>query len=264
MKHRLAFALAFLLVLGLVLPAQAAASDPEIRETTVDFAVKRQKQDDQPQTLRFLHANRNFLRSELDRLQTHRLVHETGARDLTAREKYLISHGEALRADQDSLRAAVVAAHRSDYLQSAADLLAFEEHLDELEGLLESQNQRLRSLEADFVGRQKTALALYVTGLPASDATAILVSDVAGDEWQIQLDAAQRAALRNGATAQLLHEFVEPRPTAYALALQHDDGSSEALGSIQLDPARDRLTFVEVDLSTAPQNGSPVVRSWER
>jgi hypothetical protein len=258
-----------LLSLGLLIfsgapSALAGDDDPEPREGTVDFTVKREKLDNTPKTLRFLHANRNFFRSELDRLQTRRLLRKASARGLTDREKFLITQNDQVRSDADSLRAAVETAQRSDYLQSAKDLLEFEHHLDELEGLLRQQNSRLLALEADFVDRQATALALYVTGLDDDSATAILVNDPAGDQWQIELDAAQRRALRNGATTQLFHEYVEPRQTQYHLALRLASGEERALGELSIVPTRDRLTFIEVDLSADGVGASLPHRKWER
>jgi hypothetical protein len=69
--------------------------------------------------------------------------------------------------------------------------------------------------------------------------------------------------LRAGATAQLFHEFVEPRPTTYALSLQRADGETVELGDLELEPRRDRLTLVEVDLSRS-HDGALSLRTWER
>lgn len=251
-----------LLVLACALeaPAQDATS------TTPRVDVDREKPDARPpRTLRFLRENQLFLRAQLDQLRTRITWTHGDARDLTEHERWLQGLGQEQHAAFDSLAVERQRLARRTLLQRIEELGAIEDQLDRIEALLAAQSGRLDGVESDYVHRQETALAVLATGLPAGDPVAIRLDTVDGGAHRVALDAPTRAALRTGAIAQLLHDFVEPRATELRVAIEFADGRSQDLGTLHVDPTRDRLTFVQIALDRpADADGALAPVVWER
>ncbi len=87
------------------------------------------------------------------------------------------------------------------------------------------------------------------------------------DVLNVPLTAAQQASLRNGGVAQIYHRFVEPRDHVYGVAFAGEAWASTAPVEVPVTTDRDRITFVELDLSgLAPQPGDIglVAKVWQR
>lgn len=248
-----------LLLLLSSIAASVSAGTPEVPT----IRVERQELEAN-ESLRFLRENREFLRGQLDRLRTRTEWHRSEARTLTARQQWLRGLGDELDAARDSLDRERVRLERRSLLQRIEELAAIETRLDHLDSLLSAQADRLHAIERDYLDRQETAMALLATGLPDDEAVAILVHDVDGDPVRVALDAASRDALRRGAVATLLHDFVEPRQHELALSVERADGSVHGLGSLRIRTARDRLTFVQVDLESADDTETLASEVWTR
>lgn len=251
-----------------ILPSSALAGggdDPSASiEPRVD--VDREKPDDErPRTLRFLRENQGFLRAQLDQLRTKITWSHGDARALSEHQRWLQRLEQDRMAAVDSLDVERERLARRTLLERIEQLGAIEEQLDRIEALLAAQDARLDGIESDYARRQETAVALLATGLPVADARAIRIDTVDGGAHRVTLDEATRAALRDGAVAELLHDFFEPRATTLILSVESGDGAIREVGRVQVDPARDRLTFVQVDLATQPDDAGELARVvWER
>jgi len=246
-------------LLFLLLIAGHATAEDSTPETRVE------RQDvDRVRSLDFLHENQAFLRAQLDRLRTRTQWRTSDARELTARQQWLRGLGLELAAAADSVRAERLSLEGRTLLERIDQLAELEAQLDRLETEIDAQSTRLNAIEADYTGRQETSLALLATGLPADDARAILVHTLDGDPVRVELDELTRAALESGAIATLLHDFVEPRHHVLRIELERRDGSTTAIGTVELDATRDRLNFVQVALDAADDDGLLPTDTWTR
>jgi hypothetical protein len=233
-------ATAALLVL-LVPGAPARAQDPTV--TTVRIERDRPQKEKIP-TLRFLKANRDFIRARFDRLRQE------------SRET----------AGKDSVQADLDARERAGLFASVGDLAALEHELDMMERLLDAQRARLGVLQKDFAGRQRTELDVVVTGGPLAgrvDSIAVVFED--GTRIATAIDSTQRAAMKHGATFEVFHGLIEPREQVLDVAILGDGWSQTGHGFITMEPARDRITFLKLDLSqSSPARGivSVIAGTW--
>jgi hypothetical protein len=203
------------------------------------------KGDDTPY-LRFLHANRDFLRGRLDLLRQQSLPIDGQARALSERELFLQRILADIAAARDSLRTeSALLADSTAVATQLADLARLANRLDLMDRQLDAQGQRLRDLDALLRGEQETALIVLLKGLPAGfEPPGLSIRDVDGASWQVTLDAGQRAALRRGGLVQVLHEYVEPREHR----LEFSFGGTGLL-KVLADAPLDRLTLLQLDLS---------------
>lgn len=248
-------ALLVVLAAGLA-QAQSEGATPEVR-------VERQKLE-KARSLEFLHENQIFLRAQLDRLRTRTQWREHDARELTARQEWLRGLGRDLSASVDSLARERTVLEGRQLVERIEELAEIEMQLDRMESLIQEQGDRLQALEADYVGRQETALAVLATGLPFDDATMILVHTLDGDPVRVHLDDDARAVLQHGAIATLVHDFVEPRTHALRVEIVRRDGTVEDLGSFEVETARDRLNFVQIALDRRDEAGQLEMVTWSR
>lgn len=252
------------LLLGSLAPGSGAA------QTSDDLAPQVQIDRDEPdskrpRTLRFLRENQGFLRSQLDQLRTKITWKHGDARELSAYQQWLQGLGSERQAAVDSLEVERQRLARRTLLQRIEELGAIEAQLDRIEAMLAAQETRLDGIETDYVRRQETALALLATGLPDANAVAIRVDTVDGGARRVALDDATRRALGQGAVAQLFHDFVEPRSTTFLVSVEFADGRVREVGRVQIDPARDRLTFAQIDFAAEPDAaGELALAVWER
>ncbi|NOT32931.1 MAG: hypothetical protein HOP12_02040 [Candidatus Eisenbacteria bacterium] len=212
--------------------------------------------------LRFLKENRDFIRAQFDLLRQKPLEGEGLAADVDPR---FLEWGQMLArilADRDSVSLADNERQRRELFASITELGQLEGQLDQMERLLAEQRGRLQRLQDDFTGDQRTALVVvlsgYPQGIPVSGVTVTLED---GARLTVPLTESQRTSLQQGGVVQVFHGFVEPREQVIQIALGAEavDGS---IGYVSLEPVRDRLTFLRLDLSTVrPDQGAPSIEA---
>jgi len=258
--------------LGIAEAVEASAAADET-ESSAGPAADRIEVDrvepssEKPKSLRFLSENRVFLRAQLDQLR--QLARRGSATIADPLDPRFLKYRELLaevRASADSQSAADDRIARRDLLASVAELAEIEAQVDSAEALLARQGERLSWLESDFAGRQETALVILVRGVPPCGAPeAILIREANGDDVRVALSDAARGALAAGGIAQALHAFVEPREHAYEVSLEGGACAARAPVTVTVEPERDRLTFLELDLSATGPEAAPVrAVAWVR
>jgi hypothetical protein len=251
------------------LPALGADIDPP--ETWTETIKVELEKRDQPKhrTLRFLEENRDFFRARLDQLLV-RLERDRDGKAKPLDPRWLMYRDMMadIRAARDSAEVSEEWIRRRELLESVGDLVGLETEMDEMEMLLSQQRHRLVALEEDFTDRQTTALVVLMKGIPATGTpAAIVLSEDDGSTVRIALDEATREALARGGSAEILHEFVEPRELTFAVVFEGPSWTGRPPYEITLAPERDRLTFLEIDaggLDPAATSSSLAARSWTR
>ena len=161
----------------------------------------------------------------------------------------------AATANRDSNALASAAMSQRELLTSVTQLGELEAQLDELDRSLLAQQQRLGMLQADFTGDQRTALAIVLSGYPqGTPLSQVRLTLDDGSTIDVPLDDARREALRQGGALQIFHGYVEPREQVVEVSLGGSATAASA-GFVTLEPARDRLTLLRLDLSTAEAPG---------
>ena len=217
-------------------------------------------------TLRFLKTNRYFFRSRLDLLREEPLKLGMDGRDIDPRFlAYRSMMSEALAAS-DSLGVAASDREHRLLLASVSEFARLEAELDQMDHLLADQGTRLTALQADFSGRQRTALAIVVSGYPLGaelDSLSIRFDD--GSVHGVAVTPAEREALAHGGVLEVFNGLVEPREQVLEVALAGERLAAGQPGFVTMDPKRDRLTFLRFDLSSVrPESGAPaaVASTW--
>lgn len=231
--------------------------------------VKRRKADapDRPHLV-FLKENRVFLRAELDRLrQLVKVTREERGELLDPRLLRLRELAAEVAAAGDTLGAAEAALAARRRLEHVAEIAGLEARLAGLEGQLAAQAGRLASVEADYLGEQRTALVVVVGGLAGRTAPAAVVLAEGERSWRVEFTPPQRLALEQGGVAQVHHAHVEPRAHEFSLAFEGDGWQGTPPAVVSVETPRDRLTFLEFDLGGAAAGdgaGGPVAVVWQR
>jgi len=221
-------------------------------ETTETTEVKRaEEKGPKHPSLRFLKDHRVFIRARLDMLRTQTTrVRDDDARLLDERLLRLQEMAAAIAAARDTVGVERRVGAERELLDSVTELGQLEAQLSLMEQLLADQRRRLLMLEEDFLGHQETALVILVKGLSGKDAPESVVLTEQRDVVRVGLTKAQRTSLEQGGIAQIYHEFVEPRAHTFEVTFTGPEAwSGSAPVSVVVDPARDRLTFLELDLS---------------
>jgi hypothetical protein len=250
--------------LALALLAAVTFAPRAHAQTVTDVELSRVKpQKEKHETLRFLKENRAFIRARFDQLRAKSV--ERRGEPVAMDPRFLAYPGmlAGILAADDSVSTAAEAEARRALLASVTELGDLEARLDQMESLLAAQRGRLGVLQADFTGVQRTALMVvlkgYPTDAPVTD-VAIAVDD--GPTVRIALSPEQREALQKGGVVQLLHAFVEPRELVLEVTLAGDAWPSGDSGYLTIEPARDRLTMLQLDLSPVhPDRGSSGVHA---
>ncbi len=218
------------------------------------------------ESLRFLKDHRVFVRSQLDRLRTQvTREHTRGTQILDARYLKLQEMSAAIAAAQDTIGGEQARAAQQSLLRSVTELGRLEASLDLMDSLLVDERTRLLWLERDFIGHQQTALVIVIRGVPVHDVPAGISIAEENEVTHVTLSDADRASLAQGGIAQIYHEFVEPRAHALQVKLEGGAWDARPASVITLDAPRDRLTFLELDLSAAVTALSPLnTRVWYR
>ena len=220
-----------------------------------------------PKTLRFLSENRAFLRAQLDQLR--QLAKRGQGASADPLDPRYLKYREMLaevRASADSQAAADDRLARRAILESVAELLELEAQVDSAEAILARQGERLAWIDSDFATRHETALIVLVRGVPPCGAPeAIVIREANGDDVRVALSPEAREALASGGIAQALHAFVEPREHAYEVSLEGGACAETPSSTVTIDPERDRLNFLEIDLSaTGPDAATLRAVAWVR
>jgi hypothetical protein len=118
-------------------------------------------------------------------------------------------------------------------------------------------------LQEDFTGRQMTALVVVLSGYPAtSPVSRVSITLEDGDTLTVPLTDEHRAALQKGGVVQVFHGFIEPREQVVEVAIAGERWPAGDPGFVTLDPARDRLTLLRLDLSTVrPEGGAASIQA---
>jgi hypothetical protein len=201
------------------------------------------------ESLKFLRDNRVFLRAQLDRLRLQITREDGGAQIIDERFLRLQELSAAIAAASDTIRTGQELAARRDLMQSVTQLGEIETELTLMETLLAEQQRRLIALETDFLGHQETALVIVMRGLAGKHAPAAITIEEDNDVVRVELTPGQRLSLEQGGIAQVFHEFVEPREHVFAVRFEGDAWAGAAPLPVSVEAARDRLTFLELDLS---------------
>ena len=254
-------------LLGVHTPASAA--NPPADDVTVHTEVKREKtKGPKHQSLKFLRDNRVFMRGQLDRLRLMTTLTRDGqAEMIDDRMLRLQALAAAIAAARDTVDVEAAATVRRELLDSVMRLGELESQLGLMENLLAEQKQRLQILDEDFLGQQETALVILLRGLPDGDSPEGIVLTEGHDVLNVALTADQQNSLRNGGVAQIYHRFVEPRDHVYGVAFAGEAWTTTAPVEVPVTTDRDRITFVELDLSgLVPQPGDIglVAKVWQR
>jgi hypothetical protein len=238
-------------------PSHARAADvPAVRTTAseaapIEVRVERVRPArEKLATMRFLDANREFFRSRLDRLREVSLKRKGDAEEMDPR---FLTYGAMLRdvmAAKDTVGQAEFERQRRQLFASVAELSALEARLDGMDRLLAEQRERLAVLQQDFDGRQRTALAVVVSGWPQdAGVSALSIRFEDGDTLTVPVSEAERASLQHGGVLELFHGLVEPREQLFEIALAGERWPAGEQGFLTLDLERDRLTMLRLDLS---------------
>ena len=247
---RLAFTLAVAVAAALAL-APTAARAQAAAATPLPVESARPARETAP-TLRFLKANADFLRARFEKFSP--LAHVQGRLAQPVDPRYLSYRGllAQIAAAKDSVAASAEARERQALFENVSDLADLERELDQMERVLAAQEVRLGALHADFAGRQRTELAVLVTGGALAgrlDSVVVTVED--GSRAVVGLDDAQRRSLKVGGLLEVFRALAEPREQVLEVRFLGEGWNQVAPGFVRVSPARDRLTFVKLDLSQA-------------
>jgi hypothetical protein len=245
--------------------APTANAGPDATVTTVEVQRERPMRE-ALSTLRFLRANRDFIRSRFDRLRSESRVARAGAGDVDPRFLAYRRLLAEIAAGKDSVNVASDARERQTLFTSVEELAKLERELDMMERLLDAQRTRLAALQADFAGRQRTELDLVLTGGALAgrvDSVRVTLED--GTSVASSLTETQRGSLLHGGALEVFRGLVEPREQVIEIALMGEGWSATGHGFVTLEPARDRLTFLKLDLTQASPKlgiGSLAASTW--
>lgn len=245
-----------LLLLSAPLSSTFSAGDDGDKHTgkvveTTEVKRARPKGPKHP-SLQFLKDHRVFIRARLDLLRTQTTRVRTDDAELLD-ERFLLLRelAAAIAAARDTVSAEHALTAERELLASVTQLGELEDQLSLMEKLLAEQRRRLLMLEEDFLGHQETALVILLKGLSDKSRVpdeVVLTQD--NDVVRVGLTPVQRQSLLQGGIAQIYHEFVEPREHVFVVSFTGSDGWAEAEPvAVTVAAARDRLTFLELDLS---------------
>jgi len=243
---------AVFLALAVTAVGTTDASDDDEDKSVETIEVKRNElKGPKHPSLQFLKDHRVFIRARLDELRTQTTrVHSTDAEMLDERLLRLQAMAAAIAAARDTVASEYRVTGERDTLSSVTQLAALESQLDLIQQLLADQRHRLLLLEEDFLGHQETALVILVKGLSGNPhiPESIVLTDQ-NDVVHVELTPLQRVSLENGGIAQIYHQFVEPREHTFEVGFTGDRWTDSNPVAVKVEAARDRITFLELDLS---------------
>ncbi len=214
-------------------------------------------------TLRFLKENRGFIRARFDLLREKPGEHVETAAEIDPRYLAYQEMLAAVLAGTDSVNTAESERQRLELMASVTMLGSLEAQLDQIERALAAQRVRLGMLQEDFTGDQRTALVVVVGGHPAEGAlTEITVTLEDGAQVQVPLTPEHQASLRRGGVIQVFHAFVEPREQVIEIAVTGQGRPEADRGFVTLEPARDRITFLRLNLTGVHGSSGMSASTW--
>ncbi len=257
---------ALLLILACTAQARSAKPAPPIPENpgAVEVRVERIKpKKEKLATLRFLKENRDFIRARYDQLKETPVALRASGEDLDPRFLAYRSMLAQINAAKDSVATIADLHGREELLRSVTQLGDLESQLDLMERQLATQRTRLGVLQADFAGEQRTSLMVVLQGDPAVAAlsqVSIQLED--GAKLTLPLTPDQHESLRHGGVVEIFHGFVEPREQVVAVTLTGGAWPSGETGYVTLEPTRDRLMLLRLDLTDLkPDQGAAGIRA---
>jgi hypothetical protein len=207
-------------------------------------------------TLRFLRENREFIRARLDLLRQSGGGQGTSAESIDPRFLGYQEIMNGILAAEDSVAAAEDARQRRALLNSITEISSLEEQLDVMDSLLAAQKDRLTILQEDFTGNQATALIVLLSGFSSSTGlNEIAVRVEQGITVRVPVTAELQKSLKGGGIAQIYHGFLEPRDQVIEVAVKGRPWPAGKSGFVTLVPARNRLTFLKLDMSSLNATG---------
>lgn len=244
--------------------ALLASLSPVRAETVTEVQVERVKPNKEKHaSLRFLKENRAFIRARLDLLKLTMIERKGQTAAIDPRYLDYQRMLADVLADRDSVADADDARRRRELLASITELGGLESQLDQMERLLADQRERLAVLQRNFVADQSTALMVVLSGYPvdvALDEVTVALDD--GASVRVALGAEQQESLRRGGIVEVFFGFVEPREQSLAVGVVGAPWPGGDAGYVTLDPARDRLTLLRLDLSSVrPDQGGAGIRA---
>jgi hypothetical protein len=232
----------------------------------IETVVEVERARPQPEahaTLRFLKSNRDFIRGRLDLLRQRALARRGESAEIDARWLAYQRMLADIHAARDTVGAAETALRRLQLLESVTQLGRLEAQLDLMDRQLAEQRARLGVLQDDFAGDQRTALMVVLRGHPHEVAlTEIAITIADGATVRVPLTSEQRGALERGGVVEIFHGFVEPREQVIEVTVTGAPWPTGESAFIRLEPARDHLTFLKLDLSAlAPGRAGTGIRA---
>lgn len=248
-------------------PPADTPPDPPVFQESIPVKVERiRPKRERLTTLRFLHENRVFLRARMDALKQILLARDHRPVSMDERFLRLAEMMEEIHAATDSVTTRERGLAQQQFLTSVAELAALESELDLLADAMTQQESRLRELEGDFLNGQETALIVLVRGFPPElPPHSLLLTDESGDTLRTHFTADDRLSLATGGMAEVLHELVEPREQTWEVGFAGPGWTQRAPVFLSLEPARDRITFLELDLTRLrpePDTMDLQARAW--
>ena len=241
----------------------ALVGPPAARSSEVEIKVERvEPEEEKLSSLRFLKENRDFFRGRMDIIR--QTTHEVDPSSVNLDERMLAYQRmlEELLAATDTLSIEREAEAERAFLASVTEVGELEAHLDLLEMILGQQQARLRELQQDFLGNQNTALVIVVRGIPGTTPETIYMTDGYGEPFEVILEPEERESLQSGGILQIYHDFVEPRPQTWEISLRGGAWSENQKAFLSFEPARNQLTFLQLDLAEArPDDGPASIRT---
>jgi hypothetical protein len=207
--------------------------------------------------------NGYYIRARLDLLKQTPLDRRGDAGEIDPRFLAYSRMLADILAAKDTVAAAEDARQRQQLLESVTQLGSLESQLDLMERLLAEQRARLGVLQANFTGDQTTALMVVLRGYPSDVAlTGVAITIEDGATLRVPLAPEQRESLKRGGIVEVFHGFAEPREQVIEVTIAGDPWPSGDSGFVTLDLMRDRLTFLQLDLSTVqPAQGGASIKA---
>ena len=213
--------------------------------------VEREKPDrTKKPSLLFLQENLDFLRSQIDGVywSEEARAERAGAIDPTWIRYLELDHELDSATDQLDREAADLATDR--LLESVGELAEVESRIQSLAALLDDHEARLTELHEDYVDDHVTSLVVLASGYPDWRLDGLRLRRDDGRETVVSLDRELESVLHQGGVIEIDHEFVEPREQVLELVIPASTDQEGMSVYLRLDPARDRLHFLQLDLST--------------
>ena len=201
-------------------------------------------------SLVFLRENLEFLRTQMDGVYWNPEVAAKDGKGIDPRWLDYLEMGQAFDEGDAALEAEDAALNRGRLLASVGELVGVEERLGELSSLLEEHEARLARLHADYVDDHVTSLVLLARGYPDWNLDGLRLRWEDGRESVLTLDDSLEQILRSGGVVEIEHEFIEPRAQWLELAIPASTDHPALSVYFQVEPERDRLHFVQLNLES--------------